>query len=219
MPPARKPRTGLPQWTRAFGYLGDTRQPDPHTAPLVKQAYAAILAGSSLERHLPGCGMTPARDGLNGKPWTNPVSHVSAQAAQRRVARPQPRDVGKGTWPPWWTNRLGGQRNPCSTHPGGHRAARRVRRHLLTGVLRLRQTRCGGYMSGSGPTTKPNRLHLQDVSQCGIRAEHVEPLASSPCHRAAGQTRRRRLAARPNCTTRPRPRRCAFRIYSQRVAF
>ena len=44
----QKAEQGIPKWTRAFGYLGDTCQPDPHTAPLVKQAYAAILAGSSL---------------------------------------------------------------------------------------------------------------------------------------------------------------------------
>ena len=39
---------GIPKWKRAFGYLGDTYQPDPLTAPLVKQAYAAILAGGSI---------------------------------------------------------------------------------------------------------------------------------------------------------------------------
>jgi hypothetical protein len=32
----------VPNWKRAFGYLDDTRQPDPVTAPLVKQAYAAV---------------------------------------------------------------------------------------------------------------------------------------------------------------------------------
>ena len=47
-PPGRKPRRACRIGRRAFGYLGDTRQPDPVTAPLVKQAYAAILAGASL---------------------------------------------------------------------------------------------------------------------------------------------------------------------------
>ena len=56
----QKAENGLPQWTRAFGYLDDTRQPDPRTAPLVKQAYAAILAGSSFA-DICRCGMTPAR--------------------------------------------------------------------------------------------------------------------------------------------------------------
>src|ERR1700756_5198657 len=44
----QKAENGAPNWTRAFGYLGDTRQPDPRTAPLVKQAYLAVLAGGSL---------------------------------------------------------------------------------------------------------------------------------------------------------------------------
>ena len=38
---------GVPNWDKAFGYDAN-RQPDPVTAPLVRQAYAAILAGSSL---------------------------------------------------------------------------------------------------------------------------------------------------------------------------
>src|SRR6478609_11174102 len=44
----QKAEKGLPAWKRAFGYLADTHQPDPQTAPLVKQAYAAVLAGASL---------------------------------------------------------------------------------------------------------------------------------------------------------------------------
>ena len=44
----QKAEQGRPQWKRAFGYLDDTRQPDPATAPLVKEAYAAILGGASL---------------------------------------------------------------------------------------------------------------------------------------------------------------------------
>ena len=44
----QKAEQGIPKWTRAFGYLGDTRQPDPHIAPLVRVAYAAIIAFSSL---------------------------------------------------------------------------------------------------------------------------------------------------------------------------
>ena len=42
---------GLPHWRNAFGYLdaGDgRREPDPQIAPLVREAYAAILTGSSL---------------------------------------------------------------------------------------------------------------------------------------------------------------------------
>ena len=44
----QKAERGEPNWLRAFGYHADTHQPDPQTAPLVKQAYAAVLAGASL---------------------------------------------------------------------------------------------------------------------------------------------------------------------------
>ncbi|KBU61129.1 hypothetical protein BA13_01770, partial [Mycobacterium tuberculosis NRITLD54] len=38
-----------PNWSKAFGYLPGPNgpEPDPRTAPLVKQAYADILAGAS----------------------------------------------------------------------------------------------------------------------------------------------------------------------------
>ena len=65
----QKAERGEPKWKRAFGYLGDTYQLDPHTAPLVKQAYAAVLAGSSLgdvARMFNDAGAY----GLTGRPWT-----------------------------------------------------------------------------------------------------------------------------------------------------
>jgi DNA invertase Pin-like site-specific DNA recombinase len=44
----QKAAQGRPHWSRAFGYIDDTHEPDPHIAPLVEQAYAAIIAGASL---------------------------------------------------------------------------------------------------------------------------------------------------------------------------
>jgi hypothetical protein len=56
--PQGPPATGHPpacrarvlNWSRAFGYLGDTHQPERKTAPPVKQAYADILASASLSK-------------------------------------------------------------------------------------------------------------------------------------------------------------------------
>ncbi|MGZ8813197.1 MAG: recombinase family protein [Mycobacterium sp.] len=46
----QKAEHGIPQWRRAFGYLDTPDGPvlGPQTAPLVKQAYAAIMSGCSL---------------------------------------------------------------------------------------------------------------------------------------------------------------------------
>ena len=65
----QKAERGEPKWKRAFGYSGDTYQLDPQTAPLVKRAYAAVLAGSSLgdvARMFNDAGAY----GLTGRPWT-----------------------------------------------------------------------------------------------------------------------------------------------------
>ncbi|ULN47968.1 recombinase family protein [Mycolicibacterium goodii] len=82
----QKAEAGRPQWKRAFGYLGDTYQPDPATAPLVRQAYVAVLAGGSISdvaRQWNAVGVV----GLNGQPWTaSTVSLFPTGTAQRGVA-------------------------------------------------------------------------------------------------------------------------------------
>ncbi len=102
----QKAEQGIPKWTRAFGYLGDTRQPDPHIAPLVEQAYAAILAGSSFSdicrlwndagaftqrwrnRTDPETGEVTVE--VERRPWTQPqVSNFLRKPRKRRVTRPQ----------------------------------------------------------------------------------------------------------------------------------
>ena len=78
----QKAEQGVPHWSRAFGYLDDgTHQPDPHTAPLVKQAYAAVLAGASLADV---CRMwnDAAATTPHGNPWT-------AQAVSAFLRKPR----------------------------------------------------------------------------------------------------------------------------------
>jgi hypothetical protein len=74
----QRAQRGLPKWKAAFGYLPDTRrkedddgtrQIDEKIKPLVEQAYAAVLSGSSLmdiARLFNGAGAV----GLTGKAWT-----------------------------------------------------------------------------------------------------------------------------------------------------
>src|ERR1700758_3909590 len=88
---------GVPNWSRAFGYLGDTRQPDPATAPLVKQAYADVLAGASLA----GICRQWNADGVRtvtGKPWTAEVLTKFMRKPRNAGLRAYKGEiVGKGT--------------------------------------------------------------------------------------------------------------------------
>ena len=104
-----KAEQGKPKWRKAFGYLPETRakheddgrrELDPVTAPLVQQAYAAILAGGSL--------MDITRDwnarevyGLNGQPWTAATLSLFLRAPRNAGLRAHNGEiVGPGTWEP-----------------------------------------------------------------------------------------------------------------------
>ena len=95
----QKAERGQPKWKRAFGYLGDTYQLDPHTAPLVKQAYAAMLAGSSL-RDIARMFNDAGAYGLTGRPWTPSTVSLFLRKPRNAGLRAHNREiVGKGTWP------------------------------------------------------------------------------------------------------------------------
>ena len=91
---------GIPKWKRAFGYLGDTYQPDPQTAPLVKQAYAAVLAGGSSLGDIARCwnaaGLRPHRQAVDRR---RRCSCSCASHATPGLRAHNGEIVGKGTWP------------------------------------------------------------------------------------------------------------------------
>ena len=121
----QKAERGEPNWSRAFGYHADTHQPDPHTAPLVKQAYAAILAGASLGdvcRQWNAAGaFTRHRQAVDRRD----ADQVPAQAPQRGPSRLQGGDrrqghlAGAGR-----RGHLAGRANRAGRHPSASRAAR-----------------------------------------------------------------------------------------------
>jgi DNA invertase Pin-like site-specific DNA recombinase len=96
----QKAEQGRPQWKRAFGYLDDTYQPDPRTAPLVKQAYAAVLAGASLSdicRIWNDAGALT----LRGKPWVQPqLSNFLRKPRNAGLRSYNGEIIGRGNWPP-----------------------------------------------------------------------------------------------------------------------
>lgn len=173
---------GVPNWHKAFGYDAD-RQPDPVTAPLVKQAYAAVLAGASLAdvcRVFNDAGALT----INGNQWTPDVVSVFLRKARNAGLRtyghrygPVTRDhvVGKGNWPPLVDTETFWAAQAVLDADGRAPGRKSVRRHLLTGALGC--GKCGGYLSGAyvGKTVKRLTYLCKGCHGVSVRAEYVEP--------------------------------------------
>ena len=128
----QKAERGEPNWSQAFGYHADTRQPDPVTAPLVKQGYAAILAGASLGdicRQWNAPGRTRAPAAVDRRHVSSSYAgHVTPDCATTRAtssARHLAAPVDESTWRAAQTVLDAPERKP---------GRKSVRRHLLTGV-------------------------------------------------------------------------------------
>ncbi|ORA12608.1 recombinase family protein [Mycobacterium asiaticum] len=190
---------GIPKWTRAFGYLRDTHQPDPVTAPLVRQAYAAVLAGSSL-REVARLFNEAGTYGLNGKPWTPSTVSLFLRKSRNAGLRAHNNEiVGKGTWPALVDESTWRAAQAVLDAPGRKPGRKSVRQHLLTGVMRCGKPGCAGYLSGqwvmqktggkpgrpkagqkkephSGQVAHSITYACKQCRGCSVRAEHVEPL-------------------------------------------
>ncbi len=172
----QKAEQGRPQWKRAFGYVAGAGGPelDQQTAPLVKQAYAAILAGSSLN----DVARLFNEAGAYGQRWMRPKDskgNTIKDAAQELIRTPwsattvslflrKPRNaglrsytdtktgtseiIGKGTWPALVDEATWRAAQSVLDAPGRAPGRKSVRQHLLTGVLRCGKPGCGGYLSG-----------------------------------------------------------------------
>ena len=167
--------SGLPHWRVAFGYAADgSHQPDPATAPLVRDGYNAILTGASLSdvaRTWNAAGASTT----NGKPWTAPM--ISAFIRKPRNAGKRSyrgKIVGDGTWPPlvdpatWASVQLELDSRP------GRPTGKRARRHLLTGVLHC--GKCPSTMTAAYTNTGTITYACKACRGVSVRAEHVEPM-------------------------------------------
>jgi DNA invertase Pin-like site-specific DNA recombinase len=169
---------GIPHWARAFGYTAN-HQPDPVTAPLVADAYAAVLAGSSLADI---CALFNDAQAftVNGKRWTPALVSTFLHAPRNAGLRSHTRDgkteiIGKGTWPALVDEAL--WRATRSALDGRARRTpgrRTVRKHLLTGVLGC--GKCGHYLSGNYTTLGPLSYSCRRCRGVFVRATDVEPL-------------------------------------------
>jgi DNA invertase Pin-like site-specific DNA recombinase len=179
-----KAERGVPQWKRAFGYRGETYQPDPTTAPLVERAYQALLAGSSLgdiARIFNDAGAY----GLTGKPWTATTVSLFLRAPRNAGLRSHNGEVvGKGTWEPLVAESTWKAAQAKLNAPGRKPGCKSVQRHLLTGLLSCGKPSCGGRLRGNwqmqqhrgGPRAHSITYTCQACRGVNIRAEHVEPL-------------------------------------------
>jgi DNA invertase Pin-like site-specific DNA recombinase len=170
----QKAEKGLPHWTRAFGYLADTHQPDPRTAPLVKQAYAAVLAGSSIADICTLWNDAGAYT-VTGKPWTvQSASKFLRKPANAGLRTHRGQIIGAGTWLALVDENMWRAARAVLDAPGRSPGRRTVRRHPLTGVLRC--GKCGHYLSGMWTHNKAIVYVCRQCHGVSIRAEHVEPL-------------------------------------------
>jgi DNA invertase Pin-like site-specific DNA recombinase len=162
----QKAEQGRPQWKNAFGYLPElrrrqdddgTRTLDPKIAPLVRDGYAAIVAGASL-KDVAAMWNDAGALGLTGKPWNESLVGQFIRKPRNAGLRThttigpdgkeQTEIVGKGTWPPLVDESLWRAAvQTMDARPSGGRGVRRpMRRHLLTGMMNCR--RCGDTLSG-----------------------------------------------------------------------
>lgn len=177
---------GRPKWRQAFGYLpytgrkeddDGTRHPDPVTAPLVREGYAAVVAGASLKSVAEMWNDAGAL-GRAGKPWTEQLVGQFLRKPRNAALRDYGGEiVGKGTWEPLVSETLWKQvQVTMDGRPGGGRGKRRTaRKRTLTGVLLCGE--CEGRMHG-GQSGDGTAVYIcSTCRKVAVRAHHVEPLA------------------------------------------
>lgn len=147
---------GIPKWKKAFGYApgphGDNcpptcsslhHQPDPVTAPMVREGYTAILAGGSITE-IARTWNTAGIYGLTGRPWSASTVSLFLRAPRNAGLRAHNDEIVldadgnpvMGTWPALVDEALWRSVQAVLNAPGRAPGRKTVRKHLLTGVLR-----------------------------------------------------------------------------------
>lgn len=182
----QKAEHGRPAWKRAFGYLDGANgpEPDPATAPLVKQMYAAVLAGSSL-KDIARTLNTAGAYGLKGTPWSQASVSLFLRKARNAGLREytdsttkQTAIVGKGTWTALVDESTWRAAQSVLNAPGRAPGRKTVRKHLLTGALHCGRPGCNGYLAAQWSNEQARRVRYgcRVCQGVVIRADDVEPL-------------------------------------------
>lgn len=179
----QKAEQGRPQWKRAFGYHGETYQPDPQTAPLVVEGYNSVLAGGSISDVARSWNEAGAY-GLNGKPWKASTVSLFLRSPRNAGLRSHNGEiVGTGNWPALVPQSTWKAAQAVLNAPGRAPGRKSCRQHKLTGVMRCGKEGCSGYLAGnwqmnktSGPRAHAIVYRCKTCLGVSIRAEHIEPL-------------------------------------------
>ncbi|ABQ73342.1 MULTISPECIES: recombinase family protein [Mycobacterium] len=181
----QKAERGHPNWSKAFGYLPGPNgpEPDPRTAPLVKQAYADILAGASLGdvcRQWNDAGAFT----ITGRPWTTTTlskflrkpRNAGLRAYKGARYGPVDRDaiVGKAQWSPLVDEATFWAAQAVLDAPGRAPGRKSVRRHLLTGLAGC--GKCGNHLAGSYRTDGQVVYVCKACHGVAILADNIEPI-------------------------------------------
>jgi hypothetical protein len=168
----QKAERGEPNWSRAFGY--HAHQPDPATAPLVKQAYAAILAGASLG-DVCRTWNTAGAYTRSGRPWTAETLTKFLRKPRNAGLRAYRGEIiGKGTWPALVDEDTWRAAQTVLDAPERKPGRKSVRRHLLTGVAHC--GRCGHYLCASYRTDGRIVYVCKQCHGVSILADNLVPI-------------------------------------------
>lgn len=177
---------GRPKWRQAFGYLpytgrkqddDGTRELDPVTAPLVRDGYAAIVAGASLTE-VAKMWNDAGAFGRAGKPWNPSLVSQFLRKPRNAALREYGGEIldVEATWPPLVDPNLWhAAQRALDCRPGGARGVRRsVQRHPLTNVLTC--GKCEGLMRGGRTGDREVMYVCKGCHGVSVRAVHVHPL-------------------------------------------
>jgi DNA invertase Pin-like site-specific DNA recombinase len=200
----QKAERGLPKWKLAFGYLPDTRrkedddgtrQIDPQTAELVKDAYAAVLASPTLSLNDIAKIFNDVKAfGLNGKPWTASTVSLFLRSPRNCGLRAHNDELVygtggvpvKGTWPALVDEKTWKAAQTVLNAPGRAPGRKTVRKHPLTGVMRCGKPGCDGYLAGNWvmqPTGgKSGRRRAGQPPAPSGQVKHSITYACRTCH-------------------------------------
>lgn len=169
----QKAEQGRPKWRRAFGFVpytgtketdDGTRHPDPQTAPLVAEAYAAVIAGASL-RDVCKIFNDAQAYGVTGKPWTSTTASQflrnprnAGLRAHTDTATGKTEILGRATWPGLVSEETWRAAQHVLSAPGRAPGPKSVRRHLLTGILV-----CGKCAAEGVEATMGGQVHIKNT--------------------------------------------------------
>ena len=181
---------GKPKWRRAFGYLpytGDARdddgqrEPDPRTAPLVRDAYAALLAGASLNEMATLFNAAGAH-GLTGRPWTAGTVSLFLRSPRNAGYRTYTDDRGettinRGTWTPLIDFDTWDAARAVLSNEQRLPGPKSVRQHALTGMMMCGKCNDGvSYLSGNRSAQNALCYVCKRCRGVSVRGEQVSPL-------------------------------------------